>query len=151
MSTVFSIVISGASGTLCWAVDQRSAGAMAGPGKRKEKPFFGPLNQMATTDFNRKSLLPSGETLGTSPQKLLCAQRMKELLHLIFFLHLFREESPGNPCSSLGEKLRQELPRWVPGLLFAHARIPKLAKFCCLVNLPDAPAKCLLQSHIGAF
>lgn len=85
MSTVFSIVISGSSGTLCWAMGERSAGALAGPGKEKEKPFFCPLNQMAAIDFNRKSLLPSGETLGTSPQKLLCSQRMKGLLHFTKF------------------------------------------------------------------
>lgn len=40
MSTVFSIVISGASGTLCWAVDERSAGALAGPENEKEKPIL---------------------------------------------------------------------------------------------------------------
>lgn len=45
MSTVFSVVISGASGTLCWAVDEPGADGLAGSGKEKEKPFFHPLNQ----------------------------------------------------------------------------------------------------------
>lgn len=40
MSTVFSIVISGASGTLGWAVDEESAAGLAGSGKEKEKEFF---------------------------------------------------------------------------------------------------------------
>lgn len=141
---MFSIVISGASGTLCCAVDEASAGCLAGNGKEREKPFFHP---MAAIDYNRKSLLPSGGTLGTFlpkssfkgwrscfiSQSFLCFNFCSAFIYSEWGALAMPAVPWGSHCllALPGAELRQELPRWMLKLLFAHSRVPRLAEFWC--------------------